>query len=84
MHANIESLNRNYGSQLNNYVDLINKNSDYLEKLRSEYALSSKAFNDLSIKNHALYMRIAAAKHERDLQVGLDERHKIEMLIVDT
>jgi hypothetical protein len=29
-------------------------------------------------------MQISSAKHERDLQVSLDERHKIEMLIVDT
>jgi len=29
-------------------------------------------------------MQISSDKHERDLQVSLDERHKIEMLIVDS
>lgn len=29
-------------------------------------------------------MKIASAKHERDLQLSLAESHKIEMLVVDT
>lgn len=55
-----------------------------LQRLSNDYALSTKNFYDMSIKNEVLLTRVEAFKHERDLYVSLDERHKIEMLIVDT
>jgi hypothetical protein len=77
-------MSKNYGARLTSYVDLINANSNQLERLRNEFSQSTKNFYDISVKNQTLFMRIASAKHERDLQVSLDEKHKIEMLIVDT
>jgi uncharacterized protein (DUF3084 family) len=84
LRTNLENLSTNYNEQLSNYVTLINNNSNELERLRSEYSLSTKNLYDISVKNHSLYMQMASAKHERDLHVTLDEQHKIEMLIVDT
>lgn len=63
---------------------MINYNSTELDNLRTHYSDSTKRFYDISVKNQTLLMQISSAKHERDLQVSLDERHKIEMLIVDT
>jgi hypothetical protein len=63
---------------------MINDNSSQLDNLRIQYSNSTKRFYDISVKNQSLLMQITSAKHERDLQVSLDEHHKIEMLIVDT
>lgn len=60
-------MSKNYGARLSSYVDLINSNSNQLERLRNEFSQSTKNFYDISVKNQTLFMRIASAKHERDL-----------------
>ena len=63
---------------------MITENNNEMDKLRGEHATATTALYQIATDNETLAMRLGALKTERDLHVMRDERHKIEMLKVDT
>ena len=63
---------------------MITENNNEMDKLRGDHATATTALYQIATDNETLAMRLGALKTERDLHVMRDERHKIEMLKVDT
>ena len=81
---NLENLSVDYQGQFENLIGLMNENNSELDKLRGEHAAATSNLYQIATDNETLAMKLGAMKTERDLHVMRDERHKIEMLKVDT
>ena len=65
-------------------MSVIAENNVEMEKLRGEHSSATTALYQIATDNETLAMKLGAMKTERDLHVMKDERHKIEMIKVDT
>ena len=81
---NLENLTVDYEGQFDSLLSTIAENNTEMEKLRGEHSNATKALYQIATDNETLAMKLGAMKTERDLHVMRDERHKIEMIKVDT
>ena len=62
----------------------ISKHNEELGDLQQKHSNATRTLYDLAIQNESLESNLLSLKTDRDTHVVLDQRHKIEMLKVDT
>lgn len=82
--TNLDNMTGEYSSQFNELLGQMSQHNIKLQELTKENTKVSKQLYEMTAENETLEMRANALKADRDLHVVLDERHKIEMLKVDT
>ena len=84
LQTNLDSMTSEYSKQFEDLLDQITEHNAKLIDLNKENTKVTKQLYDMVAENETLEMKAMAMKNDRDLQVVVDERHKIEMLKVDT
>lgn len=81
---NLENMAKDYQYQFESVIASISQHSKDLNDLQDKHSVATKNLYGMAIENERLESQLLAMKTDRDMHVILDERHKIEMLKVDT
>mmetsp|Transcript_23127 Transcript_23127/g.30808 ORF Transcript_23127/g.30808 Transcript_23127/m.30808 type:complete len:119 (-) Transcript_23127:1199-1555(-) len=81
---NLENMAKDYQLQFESVLATISKHNDVLTTLQEQHSDATKNLYSMAIENERLESQLLAMKADRDVHVVIDERHKIELLRVDT
>ena len=81
---NLENMAKDYQDQFDQFLSTIQKHNSELIELQQNNSDTTTNLYNLEIENERLESDLLGLKAEREVHVIVDERHKIEMLKVDT
>ena len=81
---NLENMAKDYNDQFEHVLETISRHNTELCDMQVKHAEATKNLYELAIRNEELESNVLGLKAEREVHVLLDERHKVEMLKVDT
>jgi len=81
---NLENMAKDYQDQFDQVLNTIQKHNQELLQLQEGHASATSNLYSLAMETERLESNLLGMKAERDVNVIMDDRHKIEMLKVDT
>ena len=75
---------KDYQDQFDQVLNTIQKHNQELLQLQEGHASATSNLYSLAMETERLESNLLGMKAERDVNVIMDDRHKIEMLKVDT